>query len=106
MGYAAFLATPDARRVVAEMGTQVPVAGEPAATLPTAQAFARYLRMSAVPKLVLYGTPSGVLPAATALGLGLPNAHYAAVGAGYHYLAEDEPVAIAQAILAWRATFA
>jgi len=104
-GYAYFLSTPSQRRVVAEIGAQMPIAGDPANNARTATDFARYLRTSNVPKLVLYANPGSILPSATAIGLGMPNTHYASVGAGYHYLAEDEPAAIVNALLAWRATF-
>ncbi|GAC1497853.1 MAG: haloalkane dehalogenase [Ktedonobacteraceae bacterium] len=104
-GYAFFLATPAERRIVAEIGAQMPIAGDQASNFSTITAFARYLRTSEVPKLVLYAKPGSILPGATAIGLGMPNTRYASVGAGYHYLAEDEPVAIANAVLAWRATF-
>jgi len=104
-GYAYFLSTPSERRVVAEIGTQMPIAGDPTNNFRTITAFAHDLRTSAVPKLVLYANPSSILPAATAIGLGMPNTQYASVGAGYHYLAEDEPIAIVNALLTWRATF-
>ncbi len=103
-GYSYFLSTPSERRVVAEIGAQMPIAGDPANNARTATDFARFLRTSTIPKLVLYAKPGSILPGATAIGLGMPNTQYASVGAGYHYLAEDAPNAIVNAVLAWRAT--
>ncbi|GAC1642765.1 MAG: hypothetical protein NVS4B8_12220 [Herpetosiphon sp.] len=103
-GYAHFLATPSERRIVAQIGAQMPIAGDPVVNAWTAATFARFLRTSPIPKLVLYATPGSILPAATAIGLGMPNTQYTAVGTGYHYLTEDQPQAITAAILAWRAT--
>ena len=102
-GYGYFLSTPEQRGNVADIGANMPVAGIPAGNYAIAAEFARYLRNNDVPKLVLYANPGSILPGSTAIGLGTPNTRYVAVGAGYHYLVEDEPAAITTAILAWRA---
>lgn len=101
-GYAYFLSTRAQRANVADIGADMPIAGAPADTQRIATTFARYLRTSRVPKLVLTATPGAILPGATAIGLGLPNTRYASVGPGIHYLAEDAWPAITAAILAWR----
>lgn len=102
-GYGYFLATPDQRRSVADIGANMPIGGVPAVNNAIAAQFARYLRVSAVPKLVLYADPGSILPGATAIGLGTPNTSYVSVGSGYHYLVEDAPAAIVAALLQWRA---
>lgn len=79
----------------------MPIAGDPAKNFKLASKFGRYLRTDDVPKLVLYATPGSILPGATAIGLGMPNTTYASVGAGYHYLAEEEPTVIVNKLLAW-----
>ncbi len=101
-GYSYFLRTTAQRRVVAEIGADMPIGGTPATDYRIAVSFARYLRSSRVPKLVLYANPGSILPGATAIGLGMPNTTDVSVGGGRHYLAEDEPAAITQAILQWR----
>lgn len=101
-GYGAFLATPEQRARVADIGAQMPIGGVPASTARIAAGFARYLRTSDVPKLVLYATPGSILPAASANVLGFPNMTVAKVGPGIHYLAEDAPQAVAQQVLRWR----
>lgn len=103
-GYAYFLSTRQQRANVADIGAQMPIAGAPAATFRIVTDFARYLRTSPVPKLVLYAAPGAILPGSTAIGLGTPNTSYASVGAGYHYLAEDAAAAVTAAALSWRAS--
>lgn len=103
-GYSYFLASPAQRDRVADVGADMPIGGSPASTFAIASAFARWLRTSTVPKLLIYAAPGSILPAATAAGLGWPNTTYAPVGVGYHYLVEDEPAAITAAVLAWRQT--
>lgn len=105
-GYRYFLSTPQQRENVADIGANMPVAGLPADNEAVAERFARYLRTSTVPKLVLYADPGGILPAATAIGLGLPHAQYRSVGAGYHYLVEDAAGAVTRSLLDWRAGIA
>lgn len=102
-GYSYFLSTPEERADIVDIGANMPIAGVPATNFAIATAFARYLRTSDVPKLVLYGDPGSILPGSTAIGLGFPNTTYRSVGAGYHYLVEDAPAAITQGILDWRA---
>ncbi len=101
-GYAHFLATPAQRARVADIGAQMPIAGDPAVNQAIAARFAHYLRSTRVPKLVVYANSGSILPGATAIGLGITNATYTGVGAGYHYLVEDEPGPLTSAILTWR----
>jgi haloalkane dehalogenase len=103
-GYSYFLSTPAQRDRVADIGADMPIAGVPASTFVIASRFARWLRTSTVPKLLIYATPGSILPAATAAGLGWPNTTYTPVGPGNHYLVEDEPAALTAAVLAWRQT--
>ena len=105
--YAFPFTTPAAREIPVEVGADMPVGGRPAATYAIIAAYARYLKTTATPKLALYGTPGYVMPLSVlqAWGAGVPNLTIAGVGRGYHYLSEDEPGAIAQRIMAWRATF-
>jgi haloalkane dehalogenase len=102
-GYSYFLSTRAQRANVADIGASMPIAGVPADNYRIAARYARHLRTSTVPKLVLYGAPGGILPGSTAIGLGTPNTTYVPVGAGIHYLAEDAPAATVAAILAWLA---
>ena len=84
-GYAYFLNTPQKRKVVTDIGAQMPIAGDPANNFKIISKFAFYLRTNDGPKLLLYATPGSILPGATAMGLGMPNTTYYSVGAGYHY---------------------
>lgn len=102
-GYSYFLSTPQQRTNVADIGANMPIAGVPANNYAIAAAFARYLRTSTISTLVLYANPGSILPGSTAIGLGFPHTSYRSVGAGYHFLVEDEPAAITTALLTWRA---
>ncbi len=105
--YAFPFTTPDARAIPVEVGADMPIGGRPVATYAIISAYARYLKTTPTPKLALYGTPGYVMPLGvlTRWSVGVPNLTIAPVGKGYHYLSEDEPGNIAQAILAWRAAF-
>ncbi|MBF6593152.1 MAG: alpha/beta fold hydrolase [Thermaceae bacterium] len=102
--YAFTLSTPRSREIAGEIGADFPIAGEPQGSFQTASTFAKYLRTSPVPKLVLYGNPGLTMPEAVVKSYqaAMPNLTAVYVGAGEHYLAEDQPQAIAQAILSWR----
>ena len=102
--YALPLSTPRGREIAGEIGADFPIAGTPTTSFQTATRFARYLRTSPVPKLVLYGNPGLTMPEAVvnAYRASMPNLSAVNVGKGGHYLAEDQPDAIARAILAWR----
>ena len=105
--YAFPFTTPTAREIPIKVGSDMPIGGRPAATYPIIASYARYLRTTTTPKLALYGTPGYVLPRSVLArwSPGVPNLTLASAGRGYHYLSEDQPGPIAQAILAWRATF-
>ena len=105
--YAFPFTTPAVREIPVEVGADMPIGGRPAATYAIIAAYARYLKTTSPPKLALYGTPGYVMPLGVLQrwSVGVPNVTLAPVGKGYHYLSEDEPGAVAQAILAWRAAF-
>jgi len=105
--YAFPFITGAAREIPVEVGADMPVGGRPASTYAIIAAYARYLKTTTTPKLALYGSPGYVMPLSvlTRWGSGTPNLTIASVGKGYHYLSEDQPGSIAQAILTWRAGF-
>lgn len=102
--YAFTLSTPRSREIAGEIGEDFPIARKPRDSFQTAVAFANYLRTSSVPKLVLYGDPGLTMPKVVVrtYQASMPNLTAIFVGAGGHYLAEDQPDAIAKAILNWR----
>ena len=105
--YAFPFTTAAAREIPVRVGSDMPIGGRPAASYAIISAFAQYLKTTPTPKLALYGTPGYVMPlnVLTRWGAGVPNLTIAPVGKGYHYLSEDEPGSIAQAILTWRTAF-
>lgn len=105
--YAFPFVTPSSREIPVEVGSDMPIGGRPTATYAIISAYARYLKTTTTPKLALHATPGYVMPLSVLerWGVGVPRLTIASVGRGYHYLSEDEPGNIAQAILAWRATF-
>jgi haloalkane dehalogenase len=66
-------------------------------------AYMLWLEQSDRPKLLLQAEPGLMLPRAVAQGYRarLPNLEIAEIGAGLHYVQEDQPQAIGDAIAAW-----
>ena len=107
--YRAAFPTPASRRALAGAPGMIPVDGQPATFAPLLDAYARWLETSAVPKLVLYGEPGFLAPAAVAQRAAArwTSTEAASVGPGVHFLPEVQPVAVGSAIRAWyQRTFA
>jgi haloalkane dehalogenase len=84
---------------------QLPIAGEPADVVATVEHYRAALTRSPLPKLLLTAEPGALIraPMITWCQEHLPNLEVIAVGAGVHYLQEDEPDAVGQALAEWRA---
>ncbi|MEZ4363038.1 MAG: haloalkane dehalogenase [Kofleriaceae bacterium] len=77
-----------------------PAGGVPADNHAIVSAYAGYLATSSVPKLILYGDTGLIMPppVANQLAQAFPNTRTESIGQGIHFLQEDHPVEIADAI--------
>jgi haloalkane dehalogenase len=98
--YRAPFATRESREKLLQIPIGIPVAGEPAANHAIVADYAAYLTSSSVPKLLLYGEPGLLFGPANAPSVAamLPNTQSESVGGGLHFLQEDQPELIADAI--------
>jgi haloalkane dehalogenase len=98
---------PASRRPLLRWSREIPVAGEPSDVAEILSVAADHLVSSPVPKLLLHGSPGAITTAATVdwCRRNLPTLTIADVGgpAG-HFLPEDRPDQVADAIWAWLAT--
>ncbi len=81
---------------------EIPIDGVPADNAETIGSYYRYLQSDPVPKLWLYADPGVLLPPSERASLEtLPNLESVGVGAGLHFIQEDQPDAIGMAIAEW-----
>jgi haloalkane dehalogenase len=97
-----FLEPGEGRRPTLSWPRQIPIEGEPADVHAIVSAYAEWLSTSPIPKLFIKGEPGAILSQGTALEFcrSWPEQQEVTV-AGIHYLQEDSPDAIGQAIAAW-----
>ncbi len=104
--YEAPFREPAGRKPMWRWPREIPIAGEPADVHAAVVAYDEYLKSSAVPKLFLYATPGAASPAAIAkpwVEANVRNVEMADLGEGLHYLQEDHPHEIGDAIAKWAA---
>src|SRR5215467_5331381 len=92
----------EGRRPTLTWPREIPIEGEPADTTAIVDAYADWLKTSDVPKLFLKAEPGGILSAGADLDFvrELPAQTEVTV-AGIHYVQEDSPHEIGQAIAGW-----
>ncbi len=103
---AAYLApypTRESRRPVAQWPREIPISGEPADTHREISANYEWLRTAELPKLLLHATPGAIINRAVVARLEreVTRLESVPVGKGRHYLTEDVPDAIGQALQTW-----
>lgn len=101
--YRAPFLEPSSRQPMLSFPNELPIEGQPVDVDATARAYMEWLRTSAVPKLLFWGTP-GILvtPAAAARhAREMPNLRAVDIGPGLHYLQEDNPDLIGRSIAEW-----
>lgn len=81
----------------------LPIEGQPADVVATAQAYMDWLQTSPVPKLLFWGTPGILVTPADAARLAhtVPALESVDIGPGLHYLQEDNPDLIGRCIAEW-----
>ena len=97
-----FRDTGEARRPTLTWPRQIPIEGEPADVVELVQAYGDWLAQSSVPKLFINAEPGAILiDRQREFCRGWPNQREVTVR-GNHFLQEDSPDEIGQAIAAWR----
>ena len=105
--YAAPWADPERRRVLQMVPLDLPIMGQPADNQTTFEQFGGYLATADVPKLMIHADPGVLVQDAAPPGApmtvleivsGFPNTTVVNVGPGLHFLQEDHPHEIGQAI--------
>jgi len=103
--YLAPFPTPESRRPVIVFPRSLPVDGEPQATVDLLEENAAWLRESDTPKLLLTFDPGFLLTAPILAWAreNIRNLDVQAAGAGVHFVQEEQPEAIAEAVRSWPA---
>lgn len=95
--------TPASRRPILSLPRDLPIAGEPADVFAISPADHAALRASTYPKLLFSGDPGALISPQQAreFASGLTNCRLVELGAGAHYLQEDHPITIGDAVRDW-----
>jgi haloalkane dehalogenase len=103
--YRAPFPTPQSRKPILTFPRELPIAGEPADVYAMSERDHAALRASTYPKLLFFGDPGALVSpaAATEFAAGLRDCRLVDLGPGAHYLQEDHPTAIGNAVAAWLA---
>ena len=99
--YRAPFDTPDNRQPTLNWPRQIPIDGEPADMVELVQAYADFLAASPLPKLFINAEPGSILVGRQReFCRGWPNQQEVTVK-GLHFIQEDSPAEIGQAVAAW-----
>ncbi len=94
----------EGRRPTLTWPRELPIAGEPADVVEIVQAYGAWLQTSETPKLMISATPGGILNGdMLEFARSWPNQREVTVE-GIHFVQEDSPRAIGEAIAEWYAT--
>ena len=101
--YRAPFPTPDSRKPVLVWPNEIPIEGEPARNVAVMQEIAAWLGTSEQPKLYLYASPGLIISPEVAefIPQSMNNVQTRFVGAGIHYIQEDQPEVIGRNISDW-----
>ena len=101
--YAAPYPTPESRRPVAQWPREIPFDGVPEDVHRIVSDYWAWLQETEIPKLMLVADPGVIIKpkVATSLEAKLANVTRADIGKGKHYVQEDQPEAIGQALSDW-----
>ena len=91
------------RKPVWRMPNDLPVEGRPSDVHQAAESWSQWLRQSQTPKLLLHGSPGALIRSEDVswCKVNIKNLDTVNVGPGVHYLQEDQPSAIVDAIRTW-----
>lgn len=101
--YRAPFPTPETRRPILQLPRDLPIAGEPADVHRRLSDAHAALREATYPKLLFAGNPGALVSpaAAAACAASLSDCTLVQLEGGFHYLQEDHPDAIGQAVAGW-----
>lgn len=96
---------PATRAPIAQWSREIPFDGDPADNHEMINAYWAWLQRTEIPKLLLWAKPGALMPPSAAAGLGeaLPNLESVFIGRARHYVQEDQPDAIGEALSNWLA---
>ena len=94
---------PPSRKPVWRWPSEIPIDGEPADVAEAARAYSEWFGKSDVPKLLLYAQPGALIrgPLLEWCRNNMRNLKTVDIGAGSHFVQEDQPHAIGEAIAEW-----
>ena len=94
---------PASRKPIWRWPNEIALAGEPADNVATIDAYNQWLQTTQLPKILLHAEPSGIIaePQVEWSKQNLKNLKTVHVGPGIHYIQEDNPHGIGEAISEW-----
>jgi haloalkane dehalogenase len=97
---------PANRKALWQWPNEIPIEGKPTDVAETVAAYRLWLTRTPLPKLLLHANPGGLVSAKQInwCKANLKNFSDADIGPGIHYLQEDNPHGIGEAISRWTAT--
>ena len=103
--YRAPFTEPRSRRPVWRWPNEIPIDGQPADVCEIVTEYGHWLSQSPIPKLLLTFEPGAILRAELAAWClaSFSNLEVRAIGPGVHFVQEDQPEAIGDAVREWRA---
>jgi haloalkane dehalogenase len=101
--YRAPYRTVESRKPLWRWPNEIPIEGTPADVTEIVTAYSEWLRETELPKLLLHATPGGLIrePVVQMLKQALPNLETVDIGPGVHFVQEDNPHGIGEAIRDW-----
>ncbi len=101
--YNRYYPTPQSRKILLDWPREIPIAGEPADVYEVAVANNEWLIASDLPKLMFHVDPGAIIPMAQAehLQKTLKNLETVFLGPGGHFVQEDYPDEIGNALAEW-----
>ncbi len=94
---------PPSRKPLWRWPNEVPIAGEPAVVVAMVEEYNRKLQQSRLPKLLFSASPGGIIDAQAVAWCqqNLPNLQVVDIGAGIHFVQEDNPHLIGTELAKW-----
>ena len=101
--YNRYYPTPESRQILLDWPREIPIAGEPADVAAIVQSNSDWLLTTNFPKLMFHVDPGAIIPMQLAeiLKGTLTNLETVFLGAGGHFIQEDYPDQIGQALAEW-----